>query len=121
MNAARTGAACCTSSIARATWSFPGDYTVYPREVEDALLAHPAVVDCAAVAAPDDKWLEAVAAFIVLRPVAHVADAESQKFVRARLAAHKVSKRSDHRASLPRSAVGKILGGALRDPLWGRG
>jgi fatty-acyl-CoA synthase len=121
VNAARTSAASCTSSIARSSWSFPGDCNVYPREVEDALLAHPAVAECAVVAAPDDKWVEAVAAFIVLRPAAHVADAESQEFVRARLAAHKVSKCSEHRASLPRSAVGKVLRCALRDPLWGRG
>jgi fatty-acyl-CoA synthase len=98
-----------------------GGYNVYPREVEDALLAHPAIAECAVVAAPDDKWVEAVAAFVVLRPDAGVSDAQLQDFVRARLAGYKVPKRIERCATLPKSAVGKILRRALRDPLWGRG
>jgi fatty-acyl-CoA synthase len=97
-----------------------GGYNVYPREVEDALLAHPAVAECAVVAAPDEKWVEAVAAFIVLRPAAQVTDNALQEFLRARLAAYKVPRRIERRAALPKSAVGKILRRALRDPLWGR-
>ena len=98
-----------------------GGYNVYPREVEDVLLAHPAVAECAVVAAPDATWVEAVAAFVVLRPNVNVTDAELQGFVRARLAAYKVPKRVERCATLPKSAVGKILRRALRDPLWGRG
>jgi len=98
-----------------------GGYNVYPREVEDVLLGHPAVAECAVVAAPDAKWVEAVAAFVVLRAAAHVTDAELQDFVRARLAAYKVPRRIERCEMLPKSAVGKVLRRALRDSLWGRG
>ena len=56
----------------------------------------------------------------MLRPAATVTDAELQEFVRARLASHKVPKRMERRATLPKSAAGKILRRAPRDPLWGR-
>jgi acyl-CoA synthetase (AMP-forming)/AMP-acid ligase II len=45
-----------------------GGYNVYPREVEDALASHPSVAHCAVVGAPDPTWVEAVTAFVVLRP-----------------------------------------------------
>ena len=45
-----------------------GGYNVYPREVEDALMAHPAVAGAAVVGAPDPTWVEAVTAFVTLRP-----------------------------------------------------
>lgn len=44
-----------------------GGYNVYPREVEDVLMAHPAVLECAVVGAPHEKCVEAVTAFVVLR------------------------------------------------------
>ena len=44
-----------------------GGYNVYPREVEDAVLEHPDVVDAAVVGVPDDTWGETVVAFVVLR------------------------------------------------------
>ena len=92
-----------------------GGYNVYPREVEDALAAHPAVVECAAVGAPDQKWVEAVVAFVVAREP--VSDAALRDWVRARLAAHKVPKRIVRVDALPKSAVGKVLRRALRDRL----
>ena len=43
-----------------------GGYNVYPREVEDALAGHPAVAQVAVVGLPDETWVEAVTAFVVL-------------------------------------------------------
>jgi acyl-CoA synthetase (AMP-forming)/AMP-acid ligase II len=95
-----------------------GGYNVYPREVEDALAAHPAVLECAVVAAPDDRWVEAVTAFVVRRPGAEAGQEELIAFVRGHLAAYKAPQSVRFVESIPKSPVGKILRRALRDPLW---
>ena len=97
-----------------------GGYNVYPREVEDALLAHPSVAECAVVGAPDPKWVEAVTAFVVVRPDATVHTDELREFVRGRLAGYKVPKKVVLVDSIPKSPVGKILRRKLRDSLWER-
>ncbi len=95
-----------------------GGYNVYPREVEDVLLEHPAVAECAVVAAPDPTWVEAVVAFVVLRPGAQASEDDLRAAVRERLAGYKVPRRVEFVAEIPKSAVGKVLRRALRDPLW---
>ena len=95
-----------------------GGYNVYPREVEDALLAHPAVLECAVVGAPHEKWVEAVTAFVVLRSGASATEDELIEFTRDRLASYKVPKSVLLIDQVPKSAVGKVLRRALRDPLW---
>jgi acyl-CoA synthetase (AMP-forming)/AMP-acid ligase II len=95
-----------------------GGYNVYPREVEDALASHPAVAECAVVGAPDPTWVEAVTAFVSLRPGASATPDELRAAVRERLAGYKVPKRVELVESIPKSPVGKILRRALRDPLW---
>jgi acyl-CoA synthetase (AMP-forming)/AMP-acid ligase II len=95
-----------------------GGYNVYPREVEDALLAHPSVFECAVVGAPHDKWVESVTAFVVLRTGKPVTEAELIEFTRERLATYKVPKSVRFVDQIPKSAVGKVLRRALRDPLW---
>jgi acyl-CoA synthetase (AMP-forming)/AMP-acid ligase II len=94
-----------------------GGYNVYPREVEDALAAHPAILECAVVGAPDATWVEAVTAFIVLKDGASIEDAALAGFLRERLAGYKVPKRFERIDVLPKSAVGKILRRALRERL----
>jgi fatty-acyl-CoA synthase len=95
-----------------------GAYNVYPREVEDALHEHPAVAECAVVGAPDERWVEAVVAFVVLRSGAEATEAELTGHVRDRLAGYKVPKRVEFVPDIPKSGVGKILRRELRDPLW---
>ena len=94
-----------------------GGYNVYPREVEDALLAHPSVLECAVVGAPHEKWVEAVTAFVVLRTDATATEAELIEFTRERLASYKVPKSVRFIEEIPKSAVGKVLRRALRDQL----
>ncbi|WP_210491222.1 AMP-binding protein [Patulibacter sp. SYSU D01012] len=95
-----------------------GGYNVYPREVEEALVAHPDVVEAAVVGGPDPTWVEAVTAFVRVRQGAEV-DAEAlRSHVRGRVAGYKVPKRVELVDDLPKSAVGKVLRRALRDPLW---
>jgi acyl-CoA synthetase (AMP-forming)/AMP-acid ligase II len=95
-----------------------GGYNVYPREVEDALLAHSGVLECAVVGAPHEKWVEAVTAFVVLRSGSAVSEDELIEFTRERLASYKVPKSVQFIEQIPKSAVGKVLRRALRDPLW---
>lgn len=94
-----------------------GGYNVYPREVEDALMAHPSVLECAVVGAPDEKWVEAVTAFIVLRAGTAPTQEELIEYTRERLAHYKVPKSIRFIEEIPKSAVGKVLRRALRDLL----
>lgn len=90
-----------------------GGYNIYPREVEEALLSHPMVREAAVVGVPDEKWVEAVCACVVLAD--EVSDDVLRFHVRERLASHKVPKRIVRVDALPKSAVGKILRRVLRD------
>ncbi|MEA2364461.1 MAG: o-succinylbenzoate---CoA ligase [Thermoleophilaceae bacterium] len=84
-----------------------GGENVAPLEVEQALLAHPAVVDAGVAGLPDPEWGEAVTAFVVLREPA--AAEELRAWCRERLAAFKVPKAVFEVERLPRSAGGKLL------------
>jgi acyl-CoA synthetase (AMP-forming)/AMP-acid ligase II len=95
-----------------------GGYNVYPREVEDALMAHPSVLECAVVGAPHEKWVEAVTAFVALKPGQAVSGEELIAFARQRLASYKAPRAVLFIDQIPKSAVGKVLRRALRDPLW---
>jgi fatty-acyl-CoA synthase len=91
-----------------------GGYNVYPREVEDALMSHPAVDSAAVVGAPDDKWVEAVVAFVVLRGGATVDPAELIAHVGQRIASYKKPHRIEFAPEIPRTAVGKTDRKVLR-------
>ncbi|MFD2792665.1 class I adenylate-forming enzyme family protein [Promicromonospora vindobonensis] len=95
-----------------------GGYNVYPREVEDVLLAQPSVAQAVVVGAPDDTWVEAVTAFVVPAPGALVDEAALQAAVRDRLAGYKVPRTVRVVDTVPLSPVGKVLRRALREPLW---
>ncbi|MDP3936907.1 MAG: AMP-binding protein [Deltaproteobacteria bacterium] len=95
-----------------------GGFNVYPAEVEGALAGHPAVAECAAFAVPDPKWGEAIRAAVVLRPGAAATPEELIAFSREHLARFKVPKVIEVMPELPKTAVGKILRRALREPYW---
>jgi malonyl-CoA/methylmalonyl-CoA synthetase len=94
-----------------------GGYNVYPREVEDAILEHPDVVDAAVVGLPDDTWGETVTAWVVLREGARYDDlaAELGAHVEPLLAAYKRPRRWTVTDALPRNAMGKVRRDVLRD------
>jgi fatty-acyl-CoA synthase len=89
-----------------------GGVLVASREVEDAFYTHPAVAEVAVVGEPDEKWVEAVTAFIVTR--AEVTESELITHVRGSLASFKIPKRIEFVDALPRNASGKILKRELR-------
>jgi fatty-acyl-CoA synthase len=95
-----------------------GGYNVYPREVEDILSGHPGVREVVVVGLPDDKWGEAVTAFVVARAEATLSADEVMAFARAELAAYKVPKDVHFIDEVPKSPVGKLLRRAVRDPFW---
>jgi long-chain acyl-CoA synthetase len=86
-----------------------GGYNIYPREVEEVLYEHPAVLEAAVIGVPDPYRGETVKAFIVLKPEyrGKVTAEEIIKFCRERLAAYKVPRIIEFRDELPKSAVGK--------------
>ena len=91
-----------------------GGTMVASREVEEVLFTHPSVSEVAVIALPDPKWIEAIAAVVVLRP-GHAADEEALiAHSRRHLAPFKVPKRIIFREDLPRNTAGKLLKRELR-------
>jgi long-chain acyl-CoA synthetase len=91
-----------------------GGYNVYPREVEEAIYAHPAVTEAAVIGAPDARLGEEVHAIVALKAGHRITEAELTGFVKQRVAAHKYPRTVEFRDSLPKGATGKILKKELR-------
>jgi acyl-CoA synthetase (AMP-forming)/AMP-acid ligase II len=95
-----------------------GGSNIYPREVEEVVLTHPAVREVSVIGVPDEKWGEAVKALVVLRE-GHQASAEELiEHCRARMASYKKPQSVEFLPELPKNANGKILKRALRDRYW---
>jgi acyl-CoA synthetase (AMP-forming)/AMP-acid ligase II len=95
-----------------------GGFNIFPSEIEKAVVAHPAVQECAVVGVPDADWGEAVKAVVELKSGAAVDFAELEAFCRARLAGYKVPKSFEIWPELPRSAAGKVLRRKVRERFW---
>jgi acyl-CoA synthetase (AMP-forming)/AMP-acid ligase II len=94
-----------------------GGFNVYSVEVEQALLAHEAVLDCAVIGLPDEKWGERVTAVVQLREGQAVSPAELTAFVKSRIGSVKAPKQVETWPDLPRSKVGKVLKKEIRASL----
>jgi long-chain acyl-CoA synthetase len=90
-------------------------FNVYPNEVEEALVAHPAVLEAAVIGLPDDQSGEAVAAYVVLKPGQAATIDELRAHARETLTGYKVPKHIHFREALPKTNVGKVLRRALRE------
>jgi acyl-CoA synthetase (AMP-forming)/AMP-acid ligase II len=95
-----------------------GGENIYPREIEEVLHAHPAVLECAVVGAPDPKWGEAVTAVLVLRDGFNLTESEAIEHCKNHLASFKKPKSVHFHKALPRSSLGKILKSEIRDTFW---
>jgi fatty-acyl-CoA synthase len=88
-------------------------------EVEKAIFAHPAVFECAVVAAPDATWGEIPVAFVVLKPGVKLTQDELCAFLHERIARFKMPRAVEFvEGALPKTGTGKIVKRALREKFW---
>ncbi len=91
-----------------------GGFNVYPRELEELMLTHPAISLVAVIGVPDERLGEEVKAFVVKKPGAEVTEDELQAWCKEQFAAYKYPRLIEFRTELPTSATGKILKRELR-------
>ncbi len=95
-----------------------GGENIYPVEVENAIAQHDAVADVAVIGVPDDKFGEALLAFIVLKPDTALTLDSLVEFCRDKIAGYKIPRQMQLVEELPRNPSGKILKKILREPYW---
>jgi len=95
-----------------------GGENIATAEIERVLYLHPAVLECAVVAVPDDTWGEVPKALVVLRPGCEAAEPELLDHCGRHLAKFKVPKSVEYLPELPKGGTGKILKRVLREKYW---
>jgi long-chain acyl-CoA synthetase len=93
-----------------------GGFNVYPREIEEVMLTHPAVSMVAVIGVPDERLGEEVKAFVVRKPGADITDRALMEWCREQMAAFKYPRLIEFRDALPVGATGKILKRELKPP-----
>jgi acyl-CoA synthetase (AMP-forming)/AMP-acid ligase II len=86
-----------------------GGENIAPAEIEEVLMAHPAVAECAVAGLPDDEWGHRIGAFVVVAEGLQLTAEELQSFARTRLRGSKTPDVVEFRSELPQTATGKIL------------
>jgi long-chain acyl-CoA synthetase len=86
-----------------------GGENVYPRDVEEVLFKNPKVMDCVVAGIPDEKLVDKVKAYIVLKPGEKATPEEIIAFCKEQMAKFKVPKEVEFREGLPKNMVGKML------------
>ena len=95
-----------------------GGENISSPEIEDTLYRHPAVLACAVIGVPHEKWGETPKALLVLREGAAATEKEILDYCRDNMAHFKCPTSVEFRAELPRTATGKLQKFKLREPYW---
>ena len=95
-----------------------GGKNIYPREIEEVLYTHQAVLEAAVIGVPDDYWGESVKALVVLKAGGQATEEEIIALCKKNLASYKKPKSVEFRSQLPKSPTGKILKRVIRDDYW---
>lgn len=95
-----------------------GGKNIYPREIEEVLYAHEAVLEAAVIGVPDDHWGESVKAFVVLRDGMTATEEELIRLCKDTMASYKKPRSVEFVEQLPKSPTGKILKRVIREPYW---
>jgi fatty-acyl-CoA synthase len=96
-----------------------GGENISSLEIEKAIGSHPAVLECAVVAAPDEKWGEIPAAIVVLKPGVALSEPELRNHLEQRLSRFKLPRLIEFRdPPLPKTGTGKIRKLELREKFW---
>jgi fatty-acyl-CoA synthase len=92
-----------------------GGENIYPEEVEAVLYRHPAVLECAVIGVPDQKWGEVGKAFVVLKPGSNIGSNNILAYLNEYLARYKIPKYVEFIDTLPFSSTGKVLRRVLKE------
>jgi acyl-CoA synthetase (AMP-forming)/AMP-acid ligase II len=95
-----------------------GGENIFPREIEEILYQHAAIVEAAVIGIPDPYWVEKVHAVVVLKEGTSTDAEELVAFCKDRLASYKAPKSVEFVATLPKNPAGKILKRQLREKCW---
>lgn len=95
-----------------------GGENIYPVEVENALIGHPAVRDVAVIGVPHPKWGESVLALIIPAPATNHDEVSILDYCRQQIAGYKCPREIRFVEAIPRNAAGKILRREIRKPFW---
>jgi acyl-CoA synthetase (AMP-forming)/AMP-acid ligase II len=95
-----------------------GGENIYPREIEEVLIRHPAVREVAVIGVPDAKWGEAIKAVVSLAQGAFATEDDLIAFCKENIASYKKPKSIDFVKELPKNNYGKILKRELRATFW---
>ena len=95
-----------------------GGENIFPREVEEILYQHPAVLEAAVFGIPDPYWVEKVHAVVVLKADYDPTEQEIIDFCKERLARFKAPKSLEFASEIPKNPAGKILKKQLRSRYW---
>ncbi len=95
-----------------------GGENVYPAEIENALMKHECVADCAVIGVPSDRWGETPKAMVVCAPGTSPEENEIIEHCRTLLARFKCPSSVDFVDAIPRNPTGKVLKKDLRAPFW---
>jgi long-chain acyl-CoA synthetase len=95
-----------------------GGYNIWPSEVENVLYQHPAILEAAVVAVPDDRWGEAVKAVVVLKSGEDATQEDIITYCKEHIARYKAPKSVDFTNSLQKNSAGKILRKKVREKYW---